>query len=67
MDQATSADRGVLRDLGQRREDEDLDRRDRFPARGDREETSSSAGEPPHDSADHGSEPVRENRYHSSG
>jgi hypothetical protein len=44
MDQTTSTDQGVLWYLGQRREDADLDRRDRLPARGDREETSSSAG-----------------------
>ena len=50
MDQAAPADQGVLRNLGKRRQDADLDRRVRLRAGGDHQKASAAPCQPLHDS-----------------
>ena len=67
MDQGASADQVLLRDFGQRSEDSGLGGHHRLPSRRHCKETPEIATKSPYATSNRGSEPVRENRYHSTG
>jgi hypothetical protein len=66
-DQGASADQVLLRHFGQRREDPGLGGHHRLPSRRHCKETPEIATKSPYATSNRGSEPVRENRYHSAG
>jgi hypothetical protein len=61
MDQTASADQGILRDQRERREDPDLDRRQRLRARGHHPQAAGAGSQPLPDSTDFQRYPFREN------
>src|SRR4030065_400461 len=67
MDKGASADQVLLRHFGQRRDDPGLGGHHRLPSRRHCKETPEIATKSPYATSNRGSEPVRENRYHSTG